>query len=215
MAIKFLFGLFAITSVLMACAQSDEKKDEPVVKDYRKNLDSLQVAYFASGCFWCVEEVFESVNGVEEVISGYSGGKEKNPTYEQVGAGVTGHAESVKIYYDSSVVNFQTLVDVFFNSHDPTTKDQQGPDKGRQYRSIAFYQNEDEKEIIESTIKSLLKNDIFPKITTEVTAFTIFYPAEDYHQDYVKLHPNQAYVKAVSIPRLNEFKEKMPEVLKP
>lgn len=212
---KSSFLLIVSVSVLFACAQETTESNVPVVKEFRKDLDSLQVAYFASGCFWCVEEVYETVNGVEEVISGYSGGKEKNPTYEEVGAGLTGHAEAVKIYYDSSVVSFQTLVDVFFNSHDPTTKNQQGPDRGRQYRSIAFYQNEQEKDIIESSVRSLLKNDIFPNITTEVVAYTVFYPAEDYHQDYVKLHPNQSYVKAVSIPRLNDFKEKMPEVLKP
>lgn len=111
-------------------------------------------------------------------------------------------------------MNFETLVDVFFNSHDPSTLNQQGPDKGTQYRSIAFYENEAEKAIIDAKIKSLKKNKVFSKITTEVTMLDKFYIAEDYHQDYERLNPNQSYVRAVSIPRLNAFKEKMPEVLK-
>ncbi len=171
-------------------------------------------AYFASGCFWCVEAVFESVRGVIEAESGYAGGEIKNPTYEQICTGRLKHAESVKVIYNPEVVSYSTLVDVFFNSHDPSTLNRQGPDSGPQYRSIAFYQTDEEKAIIESKIKSLKEAQTFSKITTEVKAFVVFYRAEEYHQDYEKNHPNQGYVKAVSIPRLNKFKEKMPEVLK-
>jgi peptide-methionine (S)-S-oxide reductase len=178
------------------------------------SLDSLQVAYFASGCFWCVEAVYESVDGVHEAVSGYSGGVKVDPTYEEICTGTLRHAEAVKVYYDSSVVSYETLVDVFFNSHDPSQRNAQGPDHGPQYRSIAFYQNDAEKAIIDKKIAALRKAGSFSRITTEVTAFDIFYDAEDYHQDYERLHPNQRYIQGVSIPRLNKFKRKMPEVLK-
>lgn len=207
--------LFVVGISLVSCAQSTP---EPQVyksqNQTTKNLDSLQVAYFASGCFWCVEAVFESVKGVEEAVSGYSGGIVKNPTYEQVSSGKLKHAESVKVYYDSSVVSYATLVDVFFNSHDPSTRNAQGPDHGPQYRSIAFYQNDYEKAIINAKIEALKKTKTFTSITTEVTKFDVFYEAEDYHQNYERLHPDQPYIKSVSIPRLNKFKKAMPEVLK-
>lgn len=214
---KARFHILSISIILLSlvsCAQTNTEASVNGSSNKRVDLDSMQVAYFASGCFWCVEEVYESVNGVAEVISGYSGGKEVSPTYEQVGSGMTGHAEAVMVYYDSAVVSYRTLVEVFFNSHDPTTKDRQGPDRGRQYRSIGFYTNQKEKEILEHTIDSLIRNDVFPVITTEVVRFDVFYPAEDYHQNYVKLHPEQPYVKAVSIPRYQRFVEKMPFVLK-
>lgn len=201
-----LFGLS-----LGSCAQHPSSDS---TKANNTNLDSLQVAYFASGCFWCVEAVYESVEGVEEAVSGYSGGSIENPTYEQVSSGNTRHAETVKVYYDSSVVSYETLVEVFFNSHDPSTKNAQGPDHGTQYRSIAFYQTEEEEAIIRKKIKEYLSNNSFSKITTEVEKLDVFYPAEDYHQNYERLHPNQPYVTSVSIPRLNRFKQKMPEVLK-
>lgn len=180
-----------------------------------KQLEGLNTAYFASGCFWCVEAVFESVKGVEEAVSGYAGGAEKNPTYEMVSGGNTSHAEAVAVYYDSSIVDFPTLVKVFFGSQDPTTLNRQGPDKGSQYRSIAFYQNNLEKEIIEAYIQKLNKDKVYNSpIVTEVQAYTVFYKAEDYHQNYEKNNPNNPYVRNVSIPRLNRFKEKYPELLK-
>ncbi len=164
--------------------------------------------------FWCVEAIFESVKGVGEAIPGYSGGVVKNPTYEQICTGRLQHAESVKVVYNPSVVSYATLVDVFFNSHDPSTLNQQGPDKGPQYRSIAFYQAESEKKTIESKIAQLKKERIYPRITTEVKKFVVFYEAEAYHQNYERNHPDNGYVQAVSLPRLNAFKQKMPEVLK-
>lgn len=212
---RLFFVIIVFSFSLGSCAQSSSRESRKEIKDkVYKDLDSLQTAYFASGCFWCVEAVYESVEGVEEAVSGYAGGKELNPTYEQVSYGRTGHAETVKVYYDSSVVRFSTLVDVFFNSHDPSTLNQQGPDKGTQYRSIAFYQTDDEKKVIEEKIASLLAAKSFSTITTEVTPFDIFWEAEDYHQDYERNHPENGYVQAVSIPRLNAFKKKMPEVLK-
>lgn len=214
MMMNYFFGTLLTLLLLISCAQS------PVVASEKQNpekdipLDSLQVAYFASGCFWCVEAVFESVEGVHEAISGYAGGDEKNPTYYSVSSGNSGHAETVQVYYDSTKVSYKTLLTVFFNSHDPSTLNRQGPDSGTQYRSAIFYQTAEEKMWIDAYIDELKKAKTFTKITTEVAPLEIFYEAEEYHQDYERRNPNQGYVKAVSIPRLNQFKEKMPEVLK-
>ena len=175
----------------------------------------MEKAYFASGCFWCVEAVFESVEGVQEAHSGYSGGKTKNPTYNQIGYGNTGHAEAVEVIYDPKVVSFKTLVEVFFGSHDPTTLNRQGPDRGTQYRSVAFYQNDTEKIAIDSHIVKLIEEEVYSnKIVTEVTPLVKFYYAEEYHQDYEKINPENSYVRNVSIPRLNRFKAKYPHLLK-
>ena len=174
------------------------------------------VAVFAEGCFWCSEHVFESVVGVDEAISGYTGGTVKNPSYEEVGLERTGHAESVAVFYDPAKVSYKELLTVFFASQDPTTPNQQGPDKGPSYRSIAFYSNATEKKLIEDKIKELTANKVFANpIVTEVRPVTDFYEAEEYHQDYVKQNPNQPYVKGVSIPRFNKFKKTYKGKLKP
>ena len=214
---KFL-TILLISISMVACAQSDSHGSDSDHSSYsseshmNQDLDSLQTAYFASGCFWCVEAIFESVKGVQEAESGYSGGATKNPTYEEICTGRTGHAEAVKVYYDSSVVSYETLVEVFFNSHDPSTLNRQGPDAGTQYRSAIFYETEAERKIAKAAIKKLRSNGT--KVTTEVSELDVFWIAEDYHQDYERNHPNQSYVRAVSIPRLNAFKARMPEVLK-
>ena len=162
----------------------------------QSNAQDIKEAYFASGCFWCVESIYESLVGVDKVESGYSGGYTKNPTYYTV------------------LISFDELVKVFFGSHDPTTLNRQGPDRGTHYRSIAFYSNENEKKIIDEEIKRLLKNKIYPKIVTEVKKFDVFYIAEDYHQDYKEKNPNNAYIWNVSVPRINKFKSKFSELLK-
>ena len=194
---------------------STEAKEE-IAKLSQEDLSKYETAYFASGCFWCVEAIFESVKGVKEAVSGYSGGKEKNPTYELIGTGRSGHAEAVEVYYDPKVISFTALVQVFFGSHDPTTLNQQGPDRGPQYRSVAFYKNEEEKKIIEAYIGALKDQNVYEgaPITTEVTAFEKFWIAEDYHQDYEKKHPNNSYITNVSIPRLNRFKANFGDFLK-
>lgn len=196
---------------LFSCAQSTDKK---VAYTPNKELDSLQTAYFAAGCFWCVEAVFESIEGVEEVVSGYSGGEEKNPTYELVSSGRSKHAETVQIYYDSSIVSYDSLLVAFFGSHNPSIMNQQGPDFGPQYRSIIFYQNELERKSAEKYISKLLKEKTYSKITTEVVPLVKFYQAEIYHQNYEENNPDNTYVKRVSIPRLRSFQEKHPELLK-
>jgi peptide-methionine (S)-S-oxide reductase len=176
--------------------------------------ENTKVAYFASGCFWCVEAIFESVSGVEEAVSGYAGGHTLNPTYNTIGTGKTGHSETVAVYYNPEKVSFETLVTVFFGSHDPTTKNGQHPDYGTQYRSIAFYSNDAEKLIIDTAIAKLNKEVYNNNIKTEVKKLKKFYKAEDYHQDFERRNPNQGYVKAVSVPRLNKFKKKFPQLLK-
>ncbi|WP_339663042.1 peptide-methionine (S)-S-oxide reductase MsrA [uncultured Polaribacter sp.] len=211
---KIIKSLFTISAVfLLISCLGFSKKEDVAVQPYTPSIET-KVAYFASGCFWCVEAIFESVNGVEEAVSGYAGGFTKNPTYESIGTGKTGHAETVAVYYNPKKVSFETLVTVFFGSHNPTTVNGQDPDYGTQYRSIAFYKTDKEKESIEKAISKLNKEVYNGKIATEVTKFSKFYEAEEYHQNFEKRNPTQGYVKAVSIPRLNKFKKKFPELLK-
>lgn len=215
----FIIGLISATT--LACQTQVKKEDTkgPEIAEIKKpslqELQQYETAYFASGCFWCVEAIFESVKGVKEAVSGYSGGPEENPTYEQVAYGRTGHAESVEVYYDPEEISFFQLVQVFFGSHDPTTLNRQGPDRGPQYRSIAFYKNEKEREIIESYIKALEENQVYDQpIVTQVVPFEVFYKAEEYHQDYERKNPKNSYIQNVSIPRLNRFKMNFSEFLK-
>jgi len=210
--VKLAFAT-TLAIVFFSCNAQQSKKKE-ISKDY-SNLDGYATAYFAGGCFWCVEAVFESVEGVEEVVSGYAGGEELNPTYRQVGSGATGHTESVMVFYDPKVVDYNTLLKVFFGSHDPTTVNGQHPDYGTQYRSAIFYQNDTEKMLIREFIKKLEDSKEYDApIATEVVPFTKFWQAEDYHQDYEKLNPENPYVQSVSIPRLKRFQKKFPELLK-
>ncbi|MFD1063206.1 peptide-methionine (S)-S-oxide reductase MsrA [Winogradskyella litorisediminis] len=215
---KKLLPLFAI-ALLFSCnntAQNLSSKKQEII-----NAKPVEVplkkgkarAYFASGCFWCVEAVYESVEGVEESISGYSGGWTENPTYEASNTGRTGHAEAVEIIYDPNIVNFATLVDVYFASQNPTQVNGQGPDRGSQYRSIIFYQNAEQKKIIEEK-KTALAEKLDAKIAAEIYPFQKFWVAEDYHQNFEKRNPNHPYIKGVSVPRLKRFQSKMPEVLK-
>ena len=174
----------------------------------------LKNAYFASGCFWCVESIYESLEGVNDVVSGYSGGWLKNPSYRQVLTGKTGHAESIKVSYNPNQISFSKLVEIFFASHDPTTLNKQGPDIGPHYRSIAFYETNEEKIIIEKEIKRLLDNKVYDLIVTEVKNFEIFYLAESYHQDYKIKNPNNPYIWNVSVPRIEKFKSNYSDLLK-
>jgi peptide-methionine (S)-S-oxide reductase len=210
---SLLFFPLILVFSLLACAseKSHDNTQNPIVEN---ESDTLKKAYFASGCFWCVEAIYESVEGVVEAVSGYTGGKEINPNYLQVSAGKTGHAEAVLVYYDSTKITYEQLLDVFFDSHDPTTLNRQGPDAGKQYRSAIFYQNEYEKNMANKKIKQLLTDKIYPTITTELVPYSHFYPAEDYHQDFEKSNPLNPYVQSVSLPRLKKFQEKNPELLK-
>lgn len=203
---------------LMSCSQASRTNSTDAstkqAKHSKVEYEHVEKAYFASGCFWCVEAIYESVKGVEESISGYSGGHTKNPTYESSNTGKTGHAEAVEIIYDPTVVSFSTLVDVYFGSQDVTQVNGQGPDRGSQYRSIIFYQNEEQKQIIDTKIAALNAELAPEKVAAEVMAFEKFWVGEDYHQNYERLHPNQSYIQAVSIPRLKRFQAKFPHLLK-
>ena len=209
---------FIFVTLLFSCqnnAQVNSKQQAVIdAKPIEVALENGKAkAYFASGCFWCVEAIYESIKGVDEVISGYSGGYTKSPTYESSNTGRTGHAEAVEVIYDPKIVSFATLVDVYFGSQNPTQVNGQGPDKGSQYRSIIFYQNDEQKQIILKKKEALAKQ-LNVKIAAEVYPFQKFWVAEDYHQNYERLHPENLYIQNVSIPRLNRFKAKFPELLK-
>ncbi|SFB77474.1 peptide-methionine (S)-S-oxide reductase [Flagellimonas taeanensis] len=223
MRIPLLSLLMLVSTGCQPKSKSDkpevaQKGQEDTLMETSLTADQLkgyETAYFASGCFWCVEAIFESVKGVKEVYSGYSGGTEKNPTYKEVSYGKTTHAEAVEVYYDPKIVSFAQLVQVFFGSHDPTSLNRQGPDRGAQYRSIAFYKDEAQKKIITDYIAQLEAENIYGRpIVTEVKKFDKFYRAEEYHQDYEKRNPNNTYIQNVSVPRLNRFKENFKSYLK-
>ena len=167
-------------------------------------------AYFGGGCFWCVEAIFEDIRGVENVKSGYSGGKIKNPTYKQICTGETNHAEICEITYNNKKISYANLIEIFFLSHDPTSLNRQGNDVGTQYRSIVMYNNENEKKIIEKHINYLNNNKIFKHpIVTEIVKFKVFYKAENYHQDYYKNNINAPYCKVIISPKIESLREKI------
>jgi peptide-methionine (S)-S-oxide reductase len=169
----------------------------------------IKRAYFGGGCFWCLEAAFRLVPGVEDVMSGYAGGQEENPTYEQVSAGKTNHAEVVEIRYDPERVMYDDLLNVFFLIHDPTTKNRQGADVGPQYRSIVLYNDEDEKTLAEQHIKALEDMGIWKNIVTQVVPIDHFWFAEDYHQRYFEKNPQQAYCRAVVRPKIEKLVGKL------
>ncbi|WP_100610034.1 peptide-methionine (S)-S-oxide reductase MsrA [Confluentibacter lentus] len=212
---KNIISAIALT-ILFSCQNKAQNNNSQKVTDARPIQVPLQNgkarAYFASGCFWCVEAVYESIQGVDEAISGYAGGHTDNPTYESSNTGRTGHAESVEVIYDPKIVSFETLVDAYFASQNPTQVNGQGPDNGSQYRSIIFYQNDEQKQIILKKKEALAKK-LNAKIAAEVYPFQKFWKAEDYHQNYEKLHPNNSYIRNVSIPRLKRFQANFPKEL--
>lgn len=171
-----------------------------------------QIAVFGGGCFWCVEAVFGELKGVVSVLPGYAGGTTKNPTYEEVSTGKTGHAEAVKIEYNPDEISYDDLLTVFFATHDPTTLNRQGPDVGTQYRSIILYTTEDQKKAAEKFIKTL--NESGPKVVTEIKPLKDFYEAEDYHKRYYEKNKSAPYCQIVINPKLDKLKEKFHELLK-
>ncbi len=177
---------------------------------------SKSVAILGGGCFWCLEAIFSEIQGVTKVISGYSGGKVNNPTYEQVCTGTTGHAEVVQISFDPKVISFNEILEIFFAIHDPTQLNRQGNDIGTQYRSVIFFHSDSQWEEAAYAIKSLEQKKIWKDpIVTELTPFNIFYPAEDYHQDYYKNNPTQAYCSFVISPKISKIRQKFNHKLKP
>jgi len=174
-----------------------------------------EAATLAGGCFWCLEAVFNDLRGVDKVVSGYSGGDVHNPSYRDVCTGQTGHAEVVQITFDPQVVTFRELLQVFFTIHDPTTRDRQGMDVGTQYRSAIFYHTPEQKTVAESVIAEMEAAKIYDApIVTEVTPFTIFYPAEDYHQRYYEQNPDEGYCRAIIAPKVSKFRKVFLEKLR-
>ncbi|MFM6975494.1 MAG: peptide-methionine (S)-S-oxide reductase MsrA [Sphingobacteriaceae bacterium] len=201
LAFCFLWGFSSCNAQSKKSGKTDQKVDLTPPK-------GKAIAAFAEGCFWCSEHIFESVAGIDSVVSGYAGGTKAYPTYEEVSSETTGHAEAVLIYYNPQKISYRELLKVFFTSHDPTTKNQQGPDFGSSYRSIIFYRNADEKARAEMAIKELSRSGQFRKpIVTELQPLNTFWRAEEYHQDFAKKNPNQGYIKAVSMPRFERFKK--------
>lgn len=228
--ILLIFGLFLF---FQACSQKQAgkvtepattasakmKKDTDVkrIADYitGKDYSAYGVATFAGGCFWCTEASFERINGVVDVISGYSGGKELYPTYKEIGTASTGHTESIQIYFDKDKIDYNTLLEVFFVAHDPTTLNRQGPDRGPQYRSAIFYRNDDEKAAIDEIIAKLNDSGKLPgPVVTEVSPYEEFWTAEGYHQDYYELNPGNPYVQSVSKPKVEKVKKVFASILK-
>ena len=184
-----------------------EAKNEKTIEYIKKSkLNKHDVAYFASGCFWCVEAIYESIPGVKESISGYSGGHSEFVNYPLSNTGATGHAEAVAIYYDADKVTFKELVDIYFASQNIEQVNGQGPDRGSQYRSILFYANDEEQKVINEAIKKLTAQGY--DVAAEVQEFSEFFVGEDYHQDYKKNNPNHPYIKNVSNTRYERFKKK-------
>ena len=202
---RLLLVTLLAATCLNACSQPVKTKIQPAMST---NSDKLETIYLGEGCFWCTEAFFQRVNGVVSVESGYGGGFVENPTYEQVCDKNTGHVELAKIVFDPAVVSIDEILEIFWKTHDPTTPNQQGNDVGPQYRSAVFYHNEHQKQLAEKYIKDLDASGAWNKpIITEVTAFTKFYAAENYHQNYYNNNTNQGYCRYVIGPKLEKFEK--------
>jgi peptide-methionine (S)-S-oxide reductase len=196
---------FFLLTIVATFATAAEKPAAP----------ATETITLAGGCFWCMEAVFDELKGVTKVESGYAGGHVANPSYEQVSEGNTGHAESVQITFDPSIVSLDTILDVFFTVHDPTTVDRQGNDAGNQYRSVAFYRNDAQKAAIDKAIaKAAASGEWKGKIVTQVVPFAQFYKAENYHQEYFKLHGSEPYCQLVIGPKVAKFRKLFHDQLK-
>lgn len=202
LAMLLTLGLAAPTAWAMDDEGAKKAEGQPPAKP------KMETATFGGGCFWCVEAVFEQIPGVKSVVSGYSGGKVPNPTYEMVITGLTGHAEVIQIDYDANVVSFNDLLEFFWLAHDPTTVNAQGPDRGPHYRSIILYHDQAQKAAAENSIrKHNAKRPGKSPIVTQVVPFEAFYPAEDYHQDFAHNNPNHGYVQTYIVPKLRKFQK--------
>src|SRR5215468_8764713 len=213
-----LLATFAAVLIFTAVSRAVTSDHKDSAMGGEKNMDSTgknEVATLAGGCFWCLEAVYNDLRGVEKVVSGYSGGRVANPTYEEVCTGKTGHAEVVQIKFDPQVITFKELLEVFFTIHDPTTLNRQGADVGTQYRSAIFYHSPEQKAVAEKVMAEITEQKIWDKpIVTEVTKLDVFYPAEDYHQRYYERNPNQGYCRMVIQPKVIKFRRHFMSKLK-
>lgn len=202
--------LLICLSILISC-----KNDEKKFLTLNQTAMQTELATFAGGCFWCTEAIYEEVKGVLKVTSGYTGGTFKNPTYTEISTGRTGHAEAIQIAFDPAVVSYKDLLYIFFLTHDPTTLNRQGADVGTQYRSAIFYHTVEQKELAETMIKRINKEKIYPKpIVTEITQASIFYVAEEYHQNYYFKDKFQPYCQVVITPKIEKFRKLFKDKLK-
>jgi len=203
--------------ILGACAANSDQEannsSETINTDPTQVTNEADTAYFAGGCFWCVEASFDQIEGVIEAISGYSGGTEKNPTYKEVSYGRTSHAEAVMVIYNPTVISYDILLDIFFTAHDPTQLNRQGPDVGKQYRSAIFYTSNEEKAAAIAKMETLASAYSDP-IVTELKPFDFFQKAEEYHQDFEEKNPNQSYIVNVSKPKIEKVAKKFKDRLK-
>lgn len=208
----WLVGLVFLSS----CMDVTTEKNQQRFADLPSPKPNEKVATFAGGCFWALAEGMSELKGVDRVVSGYSGGTVKNPTYEEVCSDNTGHAESVEVYYDPTVISYAQLSEAFFYAHDPTTLNRQGPDEGADYRSVAFYRNPEERKTLEQVMTRINSAHHYSdKIVTQVVPFKVFYPAENYHQNYYKLNPNSGYIQSVSRPKVLKLRKSMNALIKP
>ncbi|PAU94107.1 peptide-methionine (S)-S-oxide reductase [Aliifodinibius salipaludis] len=199
---------FVILSSAVVHAQTNNTTDTMSSK-------TMEEATFGAGCFWCVEAVFEELKGVQSAVAGYAGGKLPNPTYRQVSSGQTGHAEVARITFDPSAISYEQLLEVFWHTHNPTTKNRQGADVGPQYRSAIFYHNEKQKEIAEKSLEKTDQSDLWEDpIVTEIEPLTNYSVAENYHQNYYENNPNAGYCQVVIAPKLKKFRKDFPHLLK-
>jgi len=205
--ITAIIGLFSLLWILNA---KNQTYPEPYIKK-----PNMEQATFGNGCFWCTEAVFLRLEGVEHVVSGFAGGTTKNPSYQQVITGRTGHAEVVQVRYDPEIISYEVLLEIFFRTHDPTTLNRQGADVGTQYRSIILAHSDEQLRLAREVMNELDNADIWPNpIVTQIEPFQVFYPAEEYHQNYFEKNPDQAYCQVVILPKIQKFKKLFKERLK-
>jgi len=213
--LKITFTTLLIMISFISCNESKSQANEEMKNIMNDKNPNLETATFGSGCFWCTEAIFERVNGVIAVVSGYSGGTVEDPSYKEVCDGTTGHAECTQITFDSSVISYDELLEIFWKTLDPTTLNKQGNDVGTQYRSVIFYHNDAQKQKAEFYKNKLTEEKIWDKpIITEITKFDKFYPAEDYHQEYYDNNPNQGYCSFVITPKVEKFEKIFKDKLK-
>jgi peptide-methionine (S)-S-oxide reductase len=212
--LTFITGMLVMAIVTSSCGQKTKQSDKSMVGGTSISGDS-QLATFGSGCFWCTEAVFQNVNGVQRVESGYMGGKVKNPSYKEVCSGLTGHAEVIQLTFDPKVISYKELLEIFWKTHDPTTLNKQGADEGTQYRSVIYYHNEEQGKLAADYKKKLDDSGAFDNpIVTEISPANDFYKAEDYHQNYYNLNGNAPYCAYVIQPKLDKFKKAFADKLK-
>jgi len=213
LTVIYALVLFAILFIGCKETKSEIKQESKTIMNEQNS--KFEIATFGTGCFWCTEAIFERVNGVSTVVSGYSGGSVDNPTYKEVCDGTTGHAECTQITFDPAIVTYDELLEIFWKTHDPTTLNKQGNDVGTQYRSVVFYHNDEQKQKAEYYKNKLSEDKIWDKpIVTEITRFEKFYPAEDYHQEYYENNPNQGYCAYVITPKVEKFEKIFKDKLK-